>query len=148
MSLISLCPGDLLGKRLVGRQASLIIKSQLTFLRCRYDHFESAVGVATTLPRLPQGATLSRNMSSANPDHRTSFLRNFELYERAKQQGADKEVRQFALLALTEIHQISDVPAHADREANVQVMHDLLGPVHTEDEIREKYDRLREDAGV
>jgi hypothetical protein len=87
-------------------------------------------------------------MSSAHPDHRTSFLRNFELYERAKQQGQDQEVSRFALLALTEIHHISEVPAHADREANVQVMHDLLGPVHTEDEVREKYDRLREDAGV
>jgi hypothetical protein len=87
-------------------------------------------------------------MSSADADHRTSFLRNFELYEGAKQRGETKDVNRFALLALTEINHLSEVPVHADREANVQVMHDLLGPSHTEDEIREKYDRLREDAGI
>ena len=51
------------------------------------------------------------------------------------------------MIALAQIYHISDVPARADREANVQVMHDLL-PLHTEDEIREKYDQLREDAGI
>jgi hypothetical protein len=51
------------------------------------------------------------------------------------------------VIALAQIYHISDVPARADREANVQVMHDLL-PLHTEDEIREKYDQLGEDAGI
>jgi hypothetical protein len=87
-------------------------------------------------------------MSSAEPDHRTLFLRNYELYERAKQGGEEKDVSRFALMALVEIHHISDVPAHADHEANVQVMHDLLGPLHTEAEVREKYDQLRDDAGL
>jgi hypothetical protein len=70
------------------------------------------------------------------------------LYERAKQGGEEKDVSRFALMALVEIHHISDVPAHADHEANVQVMHDLLGPLHTEAEVREKYDQLRDDAGL
>ena len=85
-------------------------------------------------------------MSSADSDHETLFLRNYELYERAKQRG--EPFSGFAVKALAQIHHISDVPAHADREANVQVMHDLLGPPHTEAEIREKYDQLREDAGL
>jgi hypothetical protein len=84
-------------------------------------------------------------MSSAEPDHRTLFLRNYELYDRAKQRGED--ISRFAVMVLTELRHVSDVPAHADREANVQVMHDLLGPLHTEAEVREKYDLLREDAG-
>jgi hypothetical protein len=87
-------------------------------------------------------------MSSANPDHKTLFLRNYELYEAAKKRGESKEIQGFALLALNQIHLISDVPAHADREANAQVMHDLLGPAHTEAEVREKYDQLRDDAGI
>lgn len=78
-------------------------------------------------------------------DHRTLFLRNYELYDCAKQRGED--VSRHAVMALTELRHVSDVPAHADPEANVQVMHDLLGPLHTEGEIREKYDQLREDAG-
>jgi hypothetical protein len=87
-------------------------------------------------------------MSSADPDHKTSFLRNYELYEAAKERGESEEIQRFALLALNQIHLVSDVPAHADREANAQVMHDLLGPSHTEAEVREKYDQLRDDAGV
>jgi hypothetical protein len=51
-------------------------------------------------------------------------------------------------MALVEIHHISDVPDHANHEANVQVMHDLLAPLHTEAEVREKYDQLRADAGA
>jgi len=85
-------------------------------------------------------------MSSAHPDHKTSFLRNYELYERAKQRG--EVCQSLAVQALAQIHHISDVPAHADVEANVQVMHDLLGPLHTEADIREKYDQLRKDAGI
>jgi hypothetical protein len=85
-------------------------------------------------------------MSSADPDHKTLFLRNYELYERAKQRG--EPFSDFAVKALTQIYHLSDVPAHADVEANAQVMHDLLGPLHTEAEIREKYDQLRKDAGV
>ena len=78
-------------------------------------------------------------------DHKTLFLHNYELYERAKKRGEPSS--EFAVIALAQIHHISDVPSHADHEANVQVMHDLLGPLHTEDEIREKYDQLRDDAG-
>jgi hypothetical protein len=85
-------------------------------------------------------------MSSADSDHRALFFRNYELYERAKQRGEPLESA--AMQALAQIHHISDVPAHADREANVQVMHDLLGPLHTEAEVREKYDQLRKDAGM
>jgi hypothetical protein len=88
------------------------------------------------------------DMSSAGPEHKTSFLRNYELYEAAKERGESKEIQRFALLTLNQIHLISDVPAHADREANAQVMHDLLGPSHTEAEVREKYDQLRDDAGL
>lgn len=83
-------------------------------------------------------------MSSAGRDHKTLFVRNYDLYERAKRRG--EPLSDFAAIALAQIHHISDVPAHADREANVQVMHDLLGPLHTEAEIREKYDQLRKDA--
>ena len=79
------------------------------------------------------------------PDHNTLFLHNYELYEGAKKRG--EPFSEFAVIALAQIYHISDVPARADREANVQMMHDLL-PLHTEDEIREKYDQLREDAGV
>ena len=77
-------------------------------------------------------------MSSADPDHKALFLRNYELYEGAKQRG--EPFSEFAVIALAQIHHISDVPAHAHRGANVQVMHDLLGPLHREAEIREKYD--------
>ena len=87
-------------------------------------------------------------MSSVDPGHKTLFLRNYELYETAKERGESKEIQRLALLALNQIYRISDVPAHADREANAQVMHDLLGPSHTEAEVREKYDQLRDDAGV
>jgi hypothetical protein len=80
-----------------------------------------------------------------DPDPKTLFLHNYELYERAKKRG--EPFSEFAVKALAQIYHIFDVPAHADREANVQVMHDLL-PLHTEDEIREKYDQLREDAGI
>jgi len=59
-----------------------------------------------------------------DPDHKTFFLHNDELYERAKKRG--EPFNEFAVIALAQIHHISDVPAHADREANVQVMHDLL----------------------
>ena len=79
-------------------------------------------------------------MSSADSDHKALFLRNYEMYERAKQRG--EPFSDFAVIALAQIHHISDVPAHADREANAQVMHDLLGPLHTEAEIRERYDQL------
>ena len=88
------------------------------------------------------------DMSSADPDHKTLFLRNYELYEAAKERGESKEIQRFALLALNQIHLMSDVPTHADREANAQGMHDLLGPSHTEAEVREKYDQLRDDARV
>ena len=88
------------------------------------------------------------DMSSVDPDHKTLFLRNYELYEAAKERGESKEIQRLALLALNQIYLISDVPAHADREANAQVMHDLLGPSHSEAEVREKYDQLRDDAGV
>jgi len=64
-----------------------------------------------------------REMSSADSDHKALFLRNYELCERAKQRG--ESFSDFAVIALAQIHHISDVPAHADREANVQVMHDL-----------------------
>jgi hypothetical protein len=84
----------------------------------------------------------------SNEDHRARFLENYEKYVAAKHRGEAENIGFLALLALKEIHHISDVPAHADREANVQVMHDLLGPLHTEDEIREKYDQLRKDAGI
>ena len=87
-------------------------------------------------------------MSSADADHKTLFLRNYELYEAAKKRGESKEIQAFALLALNQVHLISDVPAHADREANAQVMHDLLGPTHTEAEVREKYNQMRDDAGI
>jgi hypothetical protein len=83
-----------------------------------------------------------------NEDHRARFLENYEKYVAAKHRGETEHIGFLALLALKEIHHISDVPAHADREANVQVMHDLLGQFHTEDEIREKYDQLRKDAGI
>jgi hypothetical protein len=83
-----------------------------------------------------------------NEDHRARFLENYEKYVAAKHRGEAQHIGFLALLALKEIHHISDVPAHADREANVQAMHDLLGPLHTEDEIREKYDQLRKDAGI
>jgi hypothetical protein len=99
------------------------------------------------LPRAVRGAILAI-MSSADPDHKTLFLRNYELYEAAKERGESKEIQRFAVLALNQIHLVSDVPAHADREANAQVMHDLLGSSHTEAEVREKYDQLRDDAGV
>lgn len=84
----------------------------------------------------------------SNEDHRARFLENYEKYVAAKHRGEEEHIGFLALLALKEIYHISDVPAHADREANVQVMHDLLGPLHTEDEIREKYDQLRKDAGI
>ena len=87
-----------------------------------------------------------RRQKMDSEDHKALFLQNYEQYEAAKQRGED--VRTFALLALNQIHLISDVPAHADREANAQVMHDLLGPLHTEAEVREKYDQLRKDAGI
>jgi hypothetical protein len=81
-----------------------------------------------------------------DPDHKTLFLHNHELYERAKERC--EPFSEFAVSALGPIHYISDVPAHADYEANVQVMHELLGPLHTQDEIREKYDQLQEHAGL
>jgi hypothetical protein len=84
----------------------------------------------------------------SDEDHRARFLENYEKYVAAKRRGEAEHIGLLALLALKEIHHISDVPAHADREANVQVMHDLLGPLHTEDEIREKYDQLRKNAGI
>src|SRR5579864_1866513 len=68
------------------------------------------------------------DMSGVDPDHKTSFLRNYELYKAAKERGESEETQRFALLALNQIHLVSDVPAHADREANAQMMHDLLGP--------------------
>jgi hypothetical protein len=76
------------------------------------------------------------------PDHKALFLHNYELYERAKKRG--EPFSEFAVMALAQIHHISDVPARADHEANAQVMHDLLGPLHTEAEVREKYDQLSE----
>jgi hypothetical protein len=80
-----------------------------------------------------------------DPDHKTLFLHNYELYERDKKRG--EPFSEFAVIALAQIHHISDVPAHADHEATVQVMHDLSGPLHTEDEIREKVRSTAGDAG-
>jgi hypothetical protein len=79
-------------------------------------------------------------MSSADRDHKTLFLRNYELYERAKRRG--EPFSDFAVIALAQIHNMSGVSAAKDRDTNVQVMHDLLGPLHTEAEIREKYDQI------
>jgi hypothetical protein len=47
-------------------------------------------------------------MSSADPDHKTMFLRNCESYEAAKERGESKEIQRFALLALNQIHLISE----------------------------------------
>ena len=57
----------------------------------------------------------------SNEDHRARFLENYEKYVAAKHRGEAEHIGFLALLALKEIHHISDVPAHADREANVQV---------------------------
>ena len=51
-------------------------------------------------------------MSSAESEHKTLFLRNYELYEAAKERGESKEIQRRALLVLDQIHLISDVPAH------------------------------------
>jgi hypothetical protein len=75
------------------------------------------------------------------PTTKHCFFTTTNCNERAKKRG--EPFSEFAVIALAQIYHISDVPAHPDREANVQVTHDLL-PLHTEDEIREKYDQLRE----
>jgi hypothetical protein len=41
------------------------------------------------------------DMSSAGPDHKTLFLRNYELYEAAKERGESKEIQRLALLAVS-----------------------------------------------
>jgi len=92
---------------------------------------------------LPSGCDIDDEMNSE-----ALFRKNYELYEAAKRRGETEEVGPFALVSLLQIHLISGVSAPKDREANVRVMQSHLGPMFSETNVREMYDRLRKDAGI
>jgi hypothetical protein len=84
-------------------------------------------------------------MSSTDDDHGARFLRDYERYHSVKQRGGP-DIRLFALRALLQIHHITGVHGVEDRNANIKVMHRLLGALMDETDVAEMYDELRKDA--
>jgi len=84
-------------------------------------------------------------MSSDDDDHGARFLRDYERYQSVKQRGGP-DIRLFALRTLVQIHHLSGASAAEDRNANIKVMHRLLGRFLDESDVQEMYDELRRDA--
>jgi hypothetical protein len=78
-------------------------------------------------------------------DSKELFYQYYEKYFVAKQGRSGKEVHFYALLSLAQIHQISNSP---DTTRGMQVMHELMGAVLSEDQTREMYEELRKDSGL
>jgi hypothetical protein len=64
-------------------------------------------------------------MDSEDDDHGALFVQNYERYQSVKRRG--EAARIFALRALVQLHHISGVSGAEDRNANVKVMHRLVG---------------------
>jgi hypothetical protein len=84
-------------------------------------------------------------MAEKADDPTQRFYDYYEKYVIAKQGNAAKETAFYALMSLSQIHQIADGP---DTIRAAQVMHRLMGLMLTEGQTREMYDELRKDSGV
>ena len=73
------------------------------------------------------------------------FWYYYEKYFVAKQGKEEAEIRFYALMSLSQIHQIAGAPGS---KKGAEVMHRLMGLVLTEDQSAEMYAELRKDSGV
>ena len=84
-------------------------------------------------------------MASELEDATRRFYHFYEQYFTAKQRNAGKEVSFFALMSLSQIHQIAGAPGPVKGR---EVMHKLFAAVLNQQRTDEMYDELRKDSGI